>query len=180
MSGLIERVATRAGVSQAAARRLLKAFADEALVDLVAGEDVNVPGLGAIEARWVSERTVRSVRDGRRTAVDGHFRPAFRASARLRDALRGRTPQLLKDPAHQKAWRVAETLIGDLSLYHGISAPHFVADDSLELVDSRCAAAFGAAWGRVRRTYEEQIPAATRAERDHLALAARRRWSERE
>lgn len=175
---ILDRVATRAQVPRTTARAVLAALADQALETLSSGEPVTLPGLGVLEPRWVEERALRSVQDGRKLAIDGHYRAGFRPSTRLRGALRERTPQVLKDPAHQTAWRLAETLVADLDLYHGASAPREIPGRlSLEDVDARCAACFGSAWGRARRTYEEHTPASVREARDHLALAARKRWA---
>lgn len=177
-ASFVEAVAARAGVPTAQARRVLAAFVATATEALVRGDDVHVPGLGALHSRWEDERTLRSVRDGRKLALDGHFRPVFRPAAPLRDALRARTPQVMRDPAHQRAWRLAETLVGDLALYHGRLAPAGLpADATPGDVHARCTVAFGDAWTRVCLAWESQTPDAVRAARDHLAHAARRRWA---
>jgi DNA-binding protein HU-beta len=177
-SDLLDAVALRAGVPRAAAGRVLAAFAT-VLADAVShGDTVAVPGIGTFGSRWEEERTLRSVADGRKLALDGRWRPTFRASSRLRDATRGRTPQLLRDPEHQRAWRLAETLVGDLALYNARAAPTALgADASPESVHLACAEAFGAAWTRVCHAFAAQVPEPVRASRDHLALAARRRWA---
>ncbi len=176
----VDQVALRAGSSRAATRAVLAAFVDEVEDTLLFGEAVTVPGLGTITSHWEPERTLRSIKDGRKVAIDGRYRPTFRPAGRLRAAMRDRTPQLLKDPAHQRAWRLAETLVGDLALYHAAAAPKDLAEDTeLSEVDTRCARALGPAWTRARRTLDEQTPPEVRAVRDHLALAARRRWAVR-
>ena len=92
--------------------------------------------------------------------------------------MRDRTPQLLRDPAHQRAWRLAETMIGDLGLYHVSDTPTDLSPEStLAEVDASCRRSLGAAWGRARAAYEEKTPAPVREVRDYLAMAARRRWA---
>lgn len=174
---LVDRVARRSGLPRAAVRTVLGAFVEEAEAELVAGEAVTLPGLGTLDRHWDAERTLRSVRDGRKLVLDGRWRPTFRPSERLRSALREQTPQLLRDPAHQRAWRLAETLVSDLALYHAAAVPTLAPDLDAPAVDARCASAFGPAWARARTTWAEQTPAEVRNVRDHLALAARRRWS---
>lgn len=177
-SSFVDAVAERAGLPRAQVRRVLVAFVATATDTLARGEDVQVPGLGTFGSRWEGERTLRSIRDGRKLALDAHFRPVFRPAAALRDAMRTRTPQVMRDPAHQQAWRLAETLVGDLALYHGRLAPAGLPDDAApSLVHARCASSFGDAWTRVCASWEAQTPESVRAARDHLAYAARRRWA---
>lgn len=175
---VIDAVVVRTGLPRAQVRRVVEALVG-AVTDAVArGEDVPVAGLGTFGSRWGGERTVRSVHDGRKLALDGQYRPVFRPASALRDALRSRTPQLMRDPGHQRAWRLAEALVGDLALYHGHLAPTGLPADAPPAdVHARCADAFGESWARVRASWDAQTPEAVRAARDHLAHAARRRWA---
>ena len=136
-----------------------------------------LPGLGHLGSRWQEARTLRTVQEQRKIVLDGRFVPRFRASKGVRDALLGRTPQLWKDPAHQAAWRIAETLVGDLNLYHKDKAPTLEQNQELAAVQKTCEAAFGPLWSRVVSAYDSQVPAAVRATRPYLLLIARRRWS---
>lgn len=174
---LVSRTGGRAGVPKSTAQAVLDAFLDEVQSSIVDGASVTLRGIGTLDRRWEEERSLRSIKDGRKMALDGRWRPVFRASGALREALREQTPQLMRDPAHQRAWRLAETLVADLNLYHAAAVPKDL--DSLPdlgAVEARCAQALGGAWTRARRTWEEQTPAAVRTARDHLAVAARRRW----
>lgn len=175
---VVAATAQRAGSSEAETRRVLAALTEEVSSRLAEGGRVAWPNLGVLSSAWEPERQLRGVSDGRKVAIDGHWRPRFRASAVLRDRVRSRTPQLLRDADHQRAWRLAETLVGDLSLYHPHDLPNGVtADDGADTVDGRCRASLGAAWERARQTYNDQVPVLVRESRDYLALAARRRWA---
>lgn len=177
---LVTRVAARTGFAEDQVRSVFSTLTDEVGDALERGEHVTLRGLGSIEARWLPERTLRSVHDGRRIAVDGRFQAVFRPADGIRAVLRRRTPQLLKDPAHQRAWRLAETLVSDLGLYHVSETPTDLSQDSgLGEVDTSCKRALGAAWTRARATYDTQTPADVRLSRDYLAMAARRRWAVR-
>lgn len=175
---MTKRVGERAGVSEAEARRVLGALVDEVEASLVRDEAVRIPRLGSLRGVWEAERQLRGIRDGRRIVLDGHWRPSFSPAASLRRTLRERTPQLLRDRDHQAAWRLAETLVGDLALYHERSVPKDVTPDlDPTLVETRCRSAFGPAWDHARETWQTKTPPAVRDARDYLAFAARRRWS---
>ena len=67
---------------------------------------------------------------------------------------------------------------GFTALYNGREAPVDLTPETDPVeVDLRCARALGAAWGRARQTWQDQTPPDVREARDHLALAARKRWS---
>ncbi|MCB9675652.1 MAG: HU family DNA-binding protein [Alphaproteobacteria bacterium] len=173
---LIERVAVRSGTSVSQTRAVLTAAIDEIVESLADGEGVVLWGLGSLEDRWVESRTVRSISDGRKLRLDGRYVARFRPAARLREALQKRTPQLWKHPDHQKAWKVAETLVSDLALYHAARAPSLDADAEPRSIQDACSSSFGPLWARVRQTYETQVPPEVRQTADYLALAARSRW----
>lgn len=172
---LSRRVAERSGVPAATTRRVLDALLEAMAAELTAGDSVNLPRIGRLSSAWREARAVRSVGDGRKLMLDGRFVPRFRAASALRSQLSARTPQDWKDPRHQAAWRAAETLIGDLALYHGDQAPaDLTPDTSPEETERRCAMAFGAHWQRVRRAFDERAPGITAP---LLGLVARRRWA---
>lgn len=174
---LIDLVATRVNLPRSTVRVAMVTLVAVIREALGQGEDVHLTGLGTFDSRWERERTVRSIRDGQKLVVDGRWHPAFRASSSLRAHVRARTPQVLKDAAQQRAWRLAEALVGDLQLYHWRDAPAGLTPDTDPVdVDAQCARALGPAWVRARQTWSEQTPAEVQASRDHLALAARRRW----
>lgn len=174
---LISRLAERTGHSQAEVRALLAALAELTIETVSAGDELPLPEIGRLSARWQEPRAVRSPRDKRRIMLDGRFIPRFRPSEKFRQALSARTPQLWRDPAHQNAWRVVETLLGDLELYHPDKTPRLSADWPLHEVANTCADSFGALWTRVTRAYEQQVDQELRSQRDYLLLSAQRRWS---
>lgn len=178
-SDLVTEIAERTGLPRAAVQRVLKAQGEVALEVLARGESVTIPGLGSLGGRWQEARTLRTVHDQRKMILDGRFIPRFRSGKAVRDVLLARTPQLWKDPAHQAAWRVSETLVGDLSLYHKDKAPSLDPNLDLDAVKQACEAAFGPIWTRVVTAYETQVAASIRATRPYLLLSARRRWSAR-
>ncbi len=174
----ILEVAARADLPTKTTRAALDAFVALVHDALAHGEDVHVHGLGTFSSRWEPERTLRSVKDGRKLAIDGRHYPTFRPSAGLRTRVRARTPQVLRGEAHQRAWRLAEALVGDLDLYNQKDAPgNLTPETNPTEVELRCATALGAAWARARQTWCDQTPAEVREARDHLAVAARKRWA---
>jgi nucleoid DNA-binding protein len=172
---LTRKVSERAGESRAATTRVLEALLDEISTQVAEGATVSLPRVGRLSSTWREARTVRSVDDGRKLLVDGRFVARFRPATALRDLLASKTPQGWKDPAHQAAWRVAETLVGDLALYHGALAPADLPTDADPAeVERRCAAAFGSHWERATSVFAERAPGITAP---LLGLSARRRWA---
>lgn len=109
--------------------------------------------------------------------LDGRFVVRYRTSKRLKQALAGRTPQRWPDPEPQKAWRVAETLVGDLALYQQARAPQGITPSTpLDEVLAACRRSSGALWLQVEASYAERVPDRVRLEQDYLALAARSEW----
>ena len=111
--------------------------------------------------------------------LDGRFVVRYRTSKRVKDALSGRTPQLWRDPAHQAAWRSAETLIGDVDLYHASDVPtSLTSASSPEEIDRVCSKAFGPVWNQVVESYEQRVPEEIRSQRSYLTLAAMELWAD--
>lgn len=175
---LIQRTAERAGCTPAQARAVLEALSAEALDALAGGEELPLRGVGALGSRWRRPRALRSVSTSQKLVLDGRFVPHFRPSAALRERLAARTPQRWRDARHQEAWALAEALVGDLALYHGAQAPANLDLDELDAeVHDRCLESFGGLWSQVQRTFQGEVSPEVRAEVDHLAQAARRRWA---
>lgn len=176
-SELIRALSERSGVSQADARRVMDALSEVTREALLADEAVPLKGVGTLRSQWRPSKAIRSIRDRRKVMLDGRYGVRFQASGALKAALAARTPQRWRDPAHQRAWREAETLLGDLELYHADDAPNgldpALSDDAL---GAACEDAFGPMWDRVVMSFEARVDAAVREERDYLLLAARRRW----
>lgn len=174
---MVKHVATAEGRPPAEVQRVLRRFVDQVADEVAKGERVAIPGLGVLSTVWRREAALRSVHDGRRVYLDGRFQVSFRAANRLREQVRARSPQLLRDPEHQRALRVGETLVSDLALYHKTQAPALATEMEPVAVRAACAQAFGPSWLRVEATYVEKVPEPVRTSRDYLALAARRRWA---
>lgn len=177
MAELVRRLSERSGVGAADVRAVLRALPDVVVEALSEGEEVTLRGLCTIGSRWREARTVRSIRSRRRMVLDGRFVVRYNTAARVKRALAERTPQLWHDPEHQKAWRVAEALIGDLVLYHGARAPTALSPSATtDEVAQACAEAFGQVWSQVLENYSSRIPERVRSQRAYLALAAREQW----
>jgi len=175
-SELIERVADHTGLPQAQVKETLDALTSVVLTSIGQGEDVRLRGLCTLSLRWQEGRQLRSVADHRRIMLDGRWVPRLRPSSTVRQLALARSPQRWRDPRHQTAWRLAETLIGDLDLYHHGQAPLVTEVMALDQVAEACEQAFGPAWERVVETWVTRVPADVRAEEDHLLRVARARW----
>ena len=174
---LIKEICARTGLPQDQVKDVMGAQREIVLEALARGEDVPLAGVGTLGSRWQEARTLRSLQEQRKIMIDGRFIARFRPGKQIRDVLLSRTPQLWREPSHQAAWRISETLVGDLNLYHGDRAPAFSPDAPMDTVQKTCEASFGPLWNRVIHAYESQVPAAVRAQRTYLLIAARRRWS---
>ncbi|MCB9680735.1 MAG: HU family DNA-binding protein [Alphaproteobacteria bacterium] len=174
-SELIHEVAQRTGQSVTVTREVLAAFEDVAADAIAEGGSVRVPALGTLGSKWRKPRTVRSITDHQAMYLDGRHVPTFRPSAALRRRLEGLTPQNWREDAHQEAWRMADTLVDDLFLYHAHMAPAVDADADPSDVEAHCAGAFGPLWERVVSTYQQVVPAHVRTRAAYLGMAAQRR-----
>ncbi len=174
---LTRSVAESAGAPVALTRRVLDALLDEISSSLEQDREVKLPRVGTLAASWREPQTVRSLDDGRKMLVGGRHVVKFRASGVLRERLAARTPQRWRDPAHQQAWRLAETLVADLAAYHPTLVPVDLPEDaSAERIEELCAAAFGTAWDTALAAYAARTSPETQAE-CYLGLSARRRWT---
>lgn len=169
-----DRVAERSGVSKASTQRVLSALLDVLREDLVAGESVSLPKVGTLSRRWRAQRVVRSIHSAKKQPIDAGFAAVFRCSSVLKAELKALSPSHFSDPVNVDAWRIAETLIGDLDLYHSKDAPQLSAQLSDAEVRSACADAFGGPWKRVVEEYQSK----TQVQVDFLAGSARRCWSQ--
>lgn len=145
---------------------------------LTRGEEVPLRGVGVLSARWKPPRVVRSVANQRKLRIDGRFVPRFQPARSLRNALVERTDQSWRDPAHQDAWRVAETLVGDLELYHPELSPRLTGEESTAEVRKVCSRSFGRLWQQVEVRFDGQVPEPIRRQADYLAQAAMDRWTD--
>lgn len=181
---LVEKVALRTGLSQAKAHEVLAAMDDEVARALSAGEVVRLGALGSLRPGRLPERVVRSVKDGRRTPVDGRAVLRFRPSQRMLRRLESGQPAVFRDPAHVAAWRIAEALVSDVLAYrNGAPAeipPALAGATAADApggpaFDDAAAVWIGPAWMRARQRFESDVPAIVRERRDHLRDALLRR-----
>ena len=114
---LVVAIADRTGLSREQVRKVLRATVAIIHEQVVAGESVRIAGLGAFSRSWRAGRQLRDITSQRKIFIDGRYLPRFQPAAPLRRALAGLTEQNWRDPAHQKARRLATTLVGDLLLY---------------------------------------------------------------
>ncbi len=176
---LVDRVAERSGRPKAHVRDVLSSLTSVAIEALGDGDEVPLRGLCVIGSRWQDPRPVRSIKSRRRVMLDGRFVVRYRTSKQVRETLTARTPQLWREPGHQQAWRTAETLVGDLDVYHSESAPtDLTGAEPTDRVRERCAISFGPVWTQVEASYQARVPAEVREQRDYLALAAMARWGD--
>ena len=175
---LVARTAERASIPKKQVELVLESFIDTvkgAVTDL---ESVRLKGLGTLSTEWSAARVLRSPRDRKKMYLDGRHRVRFRVAAPLRRALTERSPQHWRDAAHQSAWRLAETLVSDLELYHRDLVPRGLGDLSPEECADRIAQAFGHHWRRAVQTFETSVAPEVRRARDHLIEAAKLRWGD--
>lgn len=177
---LIEEIASRTGLPKTQVREVFSALSQIVSEKAANGDAIHLRGVCSISATWQEPRALRSVQDQRRLTLDGRWVPRLRAANALKEATLSRSPQRWKDPRHQRAWRLAETLIGDLDLYHHAKAPTLNESTPLPMVASICAVAFGSTWERVIQTWNSSVPFAVRTEGDHLLREALRRWRVKE
>ncbi len=175
---LIDTVAERAGLSRAQSRAALTALVAVIQESLVNEDTVQLRGLGSFSGKWTEGRVLRSIQSRRKMWVGGKLSARFRPAKGLRDALDTRADKRWKDPEHQKAWRLAETLVGDLALYNTDVVPEGLDRNlDVESIAASCAAAFGDAWDQAVLTFDERVSAEVREDTDYLCAAVLRRWT---
>lgn len=174
---LIDALAAQSGESKAAVARVLQALGATVHEAVAQGDEVALPQIGKIVATWRGPRVLRQIQNGRKMRIGGRYVPQLRASSRLKETAADRTDQSWRDPDHQRAWRLAETLIGDLELYHQDHLPSLDAEQGPDAVHADCTKALGEAWRRARSTFESDVPASIRSENDYLADAALDHWA---
>lgn len=173
---LIDALASETDETKAAVHRVLQALGRTIQDAVERGDSVPLPGVGRVTTAWRGPRVVRHIQTGRRTRIGGRHVPVFRPSSALKEGALSRTDQSWRTPDHQKAWRLAEALVGDLELYHGDATPT-LSDDDPTAVRSACASALGEAWRKAEAAFENDVPASVRDQNDYLATIAFERWS---
>lgn len=174
-SELVALIASQTGESKAAVSRVLSALSDVTLEVVEAGGYVPIGRVGRIGSRWRRRTAVRGVRDGMKRMVGGRHVPVFRASAGFKRRLVGKTPQYWREPEHQRAWRLAESLVGDLELYSN-KKPSLVPGMAPTAVREACRRTLGEDWARAELTFAEEVPASVREVVDYLVEVATEQW----
>lgn len=81
---LVEKVATRVGLTKSQADEAVKAFVETITEALKAGDKIALKGFGTFEVRERNERTARNPRTGETMVVPASKVPAFKASSALK------------------------------------------------------------------------------------------------
>ncbi|MFK7930967.1 MAG: HU family DNA-binding protein [Myxococcota bacterium] len=173
---LVRHLSEQTQAPKAQVKGILKELATTLRAEAEAGNALRLPGVGTFDQGWSAPRVVRDIRSGRRSLVDGRYRVRFRPAKSLREAVGGRAPKVLNQPAHQKAWQLADTLLADLAMYGALKAFSAAEHATNEALRDALRTQAGADWAATLQSYETGVPEAVRAECDHLALAARHRF----
>ncbi|MGL4600231.1 MAG: nucleoid-associated protein HU-beta [Plesiomonas sp.] len=88
-SQLIDKIATDADISKAAAGRALDAFIDSVTDTLKSGDQVALVGFGTFAVRERAARTGRNPQTGKEIAIEAAKVPGFRPGKTLKDAING-------------------------------------------------------------------------------------------
>lgn len=175
---LAAELSERSGLSKRQTELVLSELGALVQQHVAAGEEVPLKGIGTVGSQHKKSRTIRSIANNRRMMIGERYVVQFRPSSALKDAASSQGNDLWRTPEHQGAWRTAETLIGDLALYHGAKAPKTLGPDaSDEDTLAACVESFGGLWRQVSRTYETEVAEPVRAAHNYLAAAARDRWA---
>lgn len=84
---LIEQIANEAGISKAAAAKVIDAFTGSVTAALKKGENVTLIGFGTFTVSERAARTGRNPQTGKELKIAARKAPAFRAGKVLKDAL---------------------------------------------------------------------------------------------
>lgn len=86
---IVEAVAREAGMTQAAADKVVTAVLDAIGAELAKGEKVSFPGFGTFEVRERAARTGRNPQTGAEIQIAASKAPAFKAGSKLKDRVSG-------------------------------------------------------------------------------------------
>jgi len=177
---LVGAVAERSGARQAEVRRCLDTLSEVMLEAVGDGDRVTLKNLGSFELMRAEGRVVRSVANGRKMWVGERFRLRYRPALAARTLASEKVSEDWRSPEHQAAWRLAQTLVGDLSLYHSARTPSDLSgDDEAAVIRARCEAALGSAWRQAARLFDESVKQSVTDGCDYLAMVACKSWTER-
>jgi DNA-binding protein HU-beta len=82
---IVEAVAREAGMTQAAADKVVSAVLDAIGAELAKGEKVSFPGFGTFEVRERAARTGRNPQTGAEIQIAASKAPAFKAGSKLKE-----------------------------------------------------------------------------------------------
>ncbi|GAA1186525.1 MULTISPECIES: HU family DNA-binding protein [Ornithinimicrobium] len=86
---IVEAVAREAGMTQAAADKVVSAVLDAIGAELAKGEKVSFPGFGTFEVRERAARTGRNPQTGAEIQIAASKAPAFKAGSKLKERVSG-------------------------------------------------------------------------------------------
>lgn len=87
---LAERVALKAGISQRAADRAIRALLETVVGELRRGRSIELVGFGRFGVRLAKPRTGRNLRTGRPVRIPAGRKPFFRPGKKMKAAVAGR------------------------------------------------------------------------------------------
>ena len=82
---IVEAVAREAGMTQAAADKVVNAVLDAIGAELASGNKVSFPGFGTFEVRERAARTGRNPQTGAEIQIAASKAPAFKAGSKLKE-----------------------------------------------------------------------------------------------
>ena len=82
---IVEAVAREAGMTQAAADKVVSAVLEASSAELAKGEKVSFPGFGTFEVRERAARTGRNPQTGAEIQIAASKAPAFKAGSKLKE-----------------------------------------------------------------------------------------------
>ena len=82
---IVEAVAREAGMTQAAADKIVSSVLEAISAELAKGEKVSFPGFGTFEVRERSARTGRNPQTGAEIQIAASKAPAFKAGSKLKE-----------------------------------------------------------------------------------------------
>ncbi|WP_010146686.1 MULTISPECIES: HU family DNA-binding protein [Serinicoccus] len=82
---IVEAVAREAGMTQAAADKVVSSVLEAISAELAKGEKVSLPGFGTFEVRERAARTGRNPQTGAEIQIAASKAPAFKAGSKLKE-----------------------------------------------------------------------------------------------
>lgn len=86
---IVEAVAREAGMTQAAAEKVVSSVLEAISAELAKGEKVSFPGFGTFEVRDRAARTGRNPQTGAEIQIAASKAPAFKPGSKLKERVSG-------------------------------------------------------------------------------------------